>query len=178
MNPQIAEFLEEKHWTGAMPFCILRSMKLSTTTKTALLAVAGVALVVASATPRAEAAEVLAAPRLVVAPAAQRSVTVLSLFVVPGILDLRGVQADPVMRARLEYSLMTALPVVEQTHATPLPILGETKTWKLSRTVLLTFPLAITGRNLVTAEISGTGQLAVMPTGLANGGVFTFTGAF
>lgn len=115
--------------------------------------------------------------------AAMPRVVPLAVFGRGSILDLRAVQADPVMRARLEYSLMAALPRVGEASAPAvsmtevLPIL-ETRKWRLSEDVVLTFPLAITGRNLVTAEIAGAGQLGVAPTGLARGGVFTFTGAF
>lgn len=163
-----------------MPFCILRFMERGGFLKRAAVAgsIATLGLLAASAeaAPKVGSTE-LALPRLVIAEtASQRAVVSLSLAA--GILDLRTVQDDPVMRARRDYSLMTALPVVSTRSAPSVPVLSETQTWKLSRTVLLTFPLAITGRNLVTAEIAGTGQLAVMPTGLAQGGVFTFTGAF
>lgn len=154
-----------------MPFCILRCMRVSEMVKSALVAGAAAALALAGTTARA--ADVLAAPRVI---AEQRSIP--GLFVTATILDMRGVQENPVMRARRDYSLMTALPVVQETKLAPVPFVSETQKWKLSRTVLLTFPLAITSRNFVTAEIAGAGQLAVMPTGLAQGGVFTFTGAF
>lgn len=159
-----------------MPFCILRFMERGGFLKRAAVAGA-IATLGLLAAPAAEAGRELAAPRFVVAePASHRAIVSLSLAA--GILDLRTVQDDPVVRARRDYALMTALPVVSTRSAPSVPLLSQTQTWKLSRTVLLTFPLAITGRNLVTAEIAGTGQLAVMPTGLAQGGVFTFTGAF
>lgn len=141
--------------------------------KSALVAGATAALALAATTARAATPDVLAAPRVL---AEHRSIS--GLFVTTAILDMRGVQENPVMRARRDYSLMTALPVVQETKLAPVPFVSETQKWKLSRTVLLTFPLAITSRNFVTAEITGAGQLAVMPTGLAQGGVFTFTGAF
>lgn len=160
-----------------VPFCMLRSMRASAILRRAAAAGTTATLaLVALAAGASPTAEVLASPRLYLEPAAQRAIS--QLFVATAILDMRKVQDHPVMRARRDFSLMTALPVVEQTAATPLPLLTRTETWQLSRSVLLTFPLAITGRNFVTAEIAGTGRLAVMPTGLAQGGVLTFTGVF
>lgn len=104
-------------------------------------------------------------------------------FKTGGIFDLRAVQANPEMRARRDYSLMAALP---ETHAAPapkldLPILGDgtTKVWKVSESLQFTFPLAITGRNLITADIAGAGRVAIAPYGaMGKGGVLTFSGAF
>lgn len=96
-----------------------------------------------------------------------------------GIFDLRAVQEHPEMKARRDYSLMAALPTWHTASGPSLAMLGETKQWKVSQTLRLTFPLAITGRNLVTAEITGAGQLAVAPYGgMAKGGVFTFSTSF
>ena len=119
----------------------------------------------------------LAAPRALVAPAVPRAVLGGDFFAARGILDLREVQQHPVMRARREYAVLASLPMISPL-ASPLAFLTQTQTWKVSRSVLFTFPLAITGRNLFTAEIAHAGQVAVMPTGLASGGVCTFTGAF
>jgi hypothetical protein len=91
---------------------------------------------------------------------------------------MRAVQEHPEMRARRDYSLMAALPQLHAATVAGLPLLGETQQWKVSEALRLTFPLAITGRNLVTAEISGAGQIAVAPYGMAKGGVFTFSTAF
>lgn len=95
-----------------------------------------------------------------------------------GIFDLRSVQEHPEMRARRDYSLMAALPELQAASGSRLPLLGETQQWKVSESVRFTFPMAITGRNLVTAEIAGAGQLAVAPHGMAKGGVFTFSTSF
>lgn len=99
-------------------------------------------------------------------------------FKVGGIFDLRAVQEHPEMKARRDYSLMAALPTWHTASSGGLPLLGETKQWKVSESLRLTFPLAITGRNLVTAEIAGAGQVAVAPHGMAKGGVITFSTAF
>lgn len=119
----------------------------------------------------------LALPKLVTAqPALPISVLGVGFFTPSAILDLRAVQNNPVMRACRDYSLMAALPVTHTLGLALPPI--ETQTWRASKSLMFTFPLAITGRNLVTAEISGAGQLGVAPHGMAKGGVFTFTGAF
>jgi len=99
-------------------------------------------------------------------------------FKVGGIFDLRAVQEHPEMKARRDYSLMAALPTWHTASSGGLPLFGETKQWKVSDSLRLTFPLAITGRNLVTAEIAGAGQVAVAPHGMAKGGVITFSTAF
>lgn len=111
-----------------------------------------------------------------------KSVIGAAFFAPRGIFDLRAVQDHPEMRARRDYSLMAALP---ETHTVPSPRLdiplvgGPTKVWKVSETLQFTFPLAITGRNLVTAEIAGAGRVAIAPYGaMGKGGVLTFSGAF
>jgi hypothetical protein len=138
----------------------------------------GLALGVTMAAQTAGAAtsSALATPRLFLEPLSQRALG--GLFVATELLDMRRVQDHPVVRARREYSRITALPVVVAPEVAPLPVLSTTQTWQLSRSVLLTFPLAITGRSVVTAEIAGAGRVALMPTGFAEGGVLTFTGAF
>jgi hypothetical protein len=95
-----------------------------------------------------------------------------------GIFDLRAVQEHPEMKARRDYSLMAALPTRHTAPAAAMPLLSETRQWKVSDSLRLTFPLAITGRNLVTAEIAGAGQVAVAPHGMAKGGVVTFSTSF
>lgn len=122
----------------------------------------------------------LALPKLLThEPAMPLSVLGLGFFAPHAILDMRVVQQDPVMRARRDYSLMAALPTTERAPPGALPtVLTETQTWKVSRNILFTFPLAITGRNLVTAEIAGAGRVGLAPEGMAKGGVFTFAGAF
>ncbi len=135
------------------------------------------ALAAVAAVGEARAERSLALPKLVVAqPALPISVLGVGFFTPSAILDLRAVQNDPVMRARRDYSLMAALPVTHNVGFV-LPAL-ETQTWRASKGLMFTFPMAITGKNLVTAEISGAGQLGVAPQGMAKGGVFTFTGSF
>jgi hypothetical protein len=120
----------------------------------------------------------LALPKLVSAQPSMIPFSVLGIgfFTPSAILDLRGVQNDPVMRARRDYSLMAALPTTERIAMALPPI--ETQTWRASKKLMFTFPLAITGKNLATAEISGAGQVGVAPHGMAKGAVFTFTGEF
>jgi hypothetical protein len=115
-------------------------------------------------------------------PALPKSVIGAAFFAPRGIFDLKAVQDHPEMRARMRYSLMAALP---ELHAAPaakldLPLIGSgTKIWKLSESLQFSFPLAITGRNLVTADIAGAGRIAIAPYGaVGKGGVFTFSGAF
>ena len=48
---------------------------------------------------------------------------------------------------------------------------------KLSRDVMLTFPLGITSKSFVTAQI-GRSKLAIDSTGFNAGGVFTVKGEF
>jgi hypothetical protein len=121
----------------------------------------------------------LALPKLVSAQPAMMPLSVLGVgfFTPSAILDLRTVQNDPIMRARRDYSLMAALPATERISTMALPPI-ETQTWRASKSVMFTFPLAITGKNLATAEITGAGQVGVAPHGMAKGAVLTFTGEF
>ena len=78
-----------------------------------------------------------------------------------------------------QFSLMAALPV---TMLSPvgLPDFGDMlapSRMKLSQNVMLTFPLGITSKSFVTAEI-GKAKLAIDSTGFNAGGVFTFKGEF
>jgi hypothetical protein len=140
----------------------------------ALLSVAAITVVSAAHADRS-----LALPKLLSHETAMPvSVLGVGFFVPHAILDLRGVQEHPVMRARRDYSLMAALPTTSLAGGAAVPILSETATWKLSKSVVMTFPLAITGRNIVTAEIAGAGRIGLAPEGMAKGGVFTFAGAF
>ena len=141
----------------------------------ALLSVAALTVVSAAHADRS-----LALPKLLTHETALPvSVLGVGFFVPHAILDLRGVQEHPVMRARRDYSLMAALPTTSlASGGSTVPILSETATWKLSKSVVMTFPLAITGRNIVTAEIAGAGRIGLAPEGMAKGGVFTFAGAF
>ena len=109
-------------------------------------------------------------------PALPKSIIGAGFFAPRGIFDLRAVQEHPEMKARRDYSLMAALPALQAAPTASIKV--ETQQWKVSETLRLTFPLAITGRNLVTAEINGAGQLAIAPHGMAKGGVFTFTTSF
>ena len=150
-----------------------------------LLALTGLASALSAGAAPAAPLEVLATPRLLMPtdPQVVRRGWLVSNALDPRlfalrVLDLRRVQEHPEVRARRDYALLSALPVVAPTPPQRLPVLHETQTWQLSSTVLLTFPLSITGRNLVTAEIAGAGRVAVAPTGFAEGGVLTFTGAF
>jgi len=111
-------------------------------------------------------------------PALPKSVIGAAFFVPRGIFDMRAVQEHPEMRARRDYSLMAALPELHAAPGSRFPLFGETQQWKVSQTLRMTFPLAITGRNIVTAEIAGAGQLAIAPHGMAKGGVITFSTAF
>jgi hypothetical protein len=119
----------------------------------------------------------LALPKLVSTQPAMLSLSVLGVgfFTPSAILDLRSVQNDPVMRARRDYSLMAALPTTERVAIMPTI---ETQTWRASKKLMFTFPMAITGKNLATAEITGAGQVGLAPHGMAKGAVFTFTGEF
>lgn len=137
-------------------------------------------------TPAAADRSSLGLPRILTRePALPKSVIGAAFFAsfkVGGIFDLRSVQENPEMRARRDYGLMAALP---ELHAAPAPkldlplVTGGAKVWKISESLRFTFPLAITGRNLVTAEIAGAGQVAIAPYGaMGRGGVFTFSGAF
>ena len=140
----------------------------------ALLSIAAVTLASSASADRS-----LALPKLLSHETAMPvSVLGVGFFAPHAILDLRGVQENPVMRARRDYSLMAALPTTSLASGPAVPLLGETATWKVSKTVVMTFPLAITGRNLVTAEIAGAGRIGLAPEGMAKGGVFTFAGAF
>jgi hypothetical protein len=125
-------------------------------------------------------AEVFAVPHLVAArPEAPLPILTLGMLGAgTGIHDLRNVQEDPVMRARRDYSLMAALPVTIASGGMPNfgDMLAPSK-MKLSRDVLLTFPLGITSKSFVTAEIGKT-KLAIDSTGFNAGGVFTFKGEF
>jgi hypothetical protein len=126
-------------------------------------------------------AEVFAVPHLVAA-RQEAPLPILTLGMLgagTGIHDLARVQEDPVMRARREFSLMAALPV---TMLSPvgLPDFGDMlapSRMKLSQNVMLTFPLGITSKSFVTAEI-GKAKLAIDSTGFNAGGVFTFKGEF
>lgn len=135
------------------------------------------AAAVSAATP-----EVLASPRLFAYEAAPRSTLTADFFLPHAILDLRDVIDHPVVRARRDYSRITGLPVVggSTAAALALPMLGETRTVELSKSVVLTFPLAITGRNFMTAEFVGVGRLLVAPTSgfMGRGGVFAFSSEF
>lgn len=145
--------------------------------RNAILALCSLAAVTAATTAHADRA--LALPKLLTHETAMPlSVIGAGFFIPHTILDMRAVQQDPVMRARRDYSLMVALPATSMAKAAPVPILSETAQWKVSRAVLLTFPLAITGRNIVTAEISGAGRIGLAPEGMGKGGVFTFASAF
>jgi hypothetical protein len=151
---------------------------------TASIAALAVGAVVMSAASSASADyATLGAPKLIVQePAVPITVVLGAAFFAPqGIFDLRAVQEHPVVRARRDYALMAALPMIDNPGAPTafaMPHM-EMQRWQLSRKVALTFPLLITGRNLVTAEIDGV-RFAVQPTaGLyPRGGVFTFSGAF
>lgn len=136
----------------------------------------------ATAAVSASTADVLAAPRLFLQEAAPRSTLTADFFLPHAILDLREVMEHPVVRARQDYSRITGLPVVGTSTAAALalPMLGETRTVELSKSVVLTFPLAVTGRNFMTAEFVGVGRLLVAPTSgfMGRGGVFAFSSEF
>lgn len=149
--------------------------------------VAGV-LAIAGTASAAEALEPLGAPFVAIDAAfvaqygvAERRATQTLMASVSSdrIFDLSRVEQDPVMRARRDFSLMAALPTLSGASA-PINLKGliQTKVWKLGRDVMLTFPLAITGRNLVTAEVAGAGSFAIRPTGFQTGGVFSFSRDF
>ncbi|MGZ3418374.1 MAG: hypothetical protein ACXWUG_11215 [Polyangiales bacterium] len=126
-------------------------------------------------------AEVFAVPHLVATrQAAPLPVLTLGeLGAGAGIFDLRTVQEDPVMRARRDYSLMAALPVTT-TSVARMPSFGDItpSNMKLSRDIMLTFPLGLASKSFVTAEIAGKGKIAIDSTGFNAGGVFTFKGEF
>jgi hypothetical protein len=126
-------------------------------------------------------AEVFAVPHLVATrQAAPLPILTLGMLGAgSGIHDLRNVQEDPVVRARRDFSVMAALPVT-MTTSSGLPSFGDMLTpsnMKLSRDVMLTFPLGITSKSFVTAQI-GRSKLAIDSTGFNAGGVFTFKGEF
>lgn len=123
----------------------------------------------------------LGMPKLLVhEPAVPMQIVLGAAFFAPtGIFDMKTVQEHPVMRARRDYSLLAALPTLNSLDESGGPLLETTK-YRVNKKVMLTFPLAITGRNLVTADIAGAGTIGLEPTGglYARGGVFTFSGAF